>query len=63
MLKDNMNVVEEAKGSEEEISDVKDKIRGLLDGNSVGELRAQKMDTDDFLYVLSIFSEAGFQFN
>ena len=39
------------------------KIREILEGNEIAQMRSSKMDIDDFLHVLSLFSEAGIQFN
>lgn len=63
MLQKNMNVVEEAKGNEEEVTDLRARILDVLERNGVSAVRSSKMDIDDFLHVLSLFSEAGVQFN
>ena len=63
MLQSNMNVVEEAKGNEEEVTDLRARILNVLETNGVSQIRSSKMDIDDFLHVLSLFSEAGVQFN
>lgn len=63
MLQANMQVVEEAKGNEDEVTDLRAKILNVLEANGVSNIRSSKMDIDDFLHVLSLFSEAGVQFN
>ena len=55
--------MEESKGNSEEVEDMRMKIRRILEENEVSALRSSKMDTDDFLHVLSLFAEAGIQFN
>ncbi|KAJ3046576.1 dimethyladenosine transferase [Rhizophlyctis rosea] len=42
--------------------DVKEKVEEVLRGTGMGELRASKMDNDDFLKLLSAFIDAGFRF-
>lgn len=42
--------------------DIKSMVMNLLEKSGLGELRASKMDNDQFLSLLSLFVDAGIRF-
>lgn len=64
MLEKNYKTVREANGQiEEETERFKDKLTRILTNSHMLELRAQKMDIDDFMAALSEFAKEGVHFN
>lgn len=61
LLEKNFLTVQEAAGHQY-MGDFKEKLMALLSREDVGQLRASKMDQDDFLRVLSVFLEDGIHF-
>ena len=61
LLERNFRTVSESQGKEW-TGDFKEKIREVLQIENIGDLRAAKMDQDDFLHCLSLFLEANIHF-
>jgi 18S rRNA (adenine1779-N6/adenine1780-N6)-dimethyltransferase len=63
MLEHNYKTYCSLQGKDVEMDlDVKKIVMDLLEKTGLGEMRASKMDNDDFLLLLSSFIDAGFRF-
>lgn len=63
VLEKNYNTVREAQGEMTEETNFKDKVVTIIQTFALGDLRANKMDNDDFLNTLAIFNRHGIHFN
>jgi 18S rRNA (adenine1779-N6/adenine1780-N6)-dimethyltransferase len=63
VLEKNYNTVREAAGQMNDEENFKEKVVKIIETFALGDLRANKMDNDDFLNTLAIFNRHGIHFN
>lgn len=63
MLEKNYDVFREAQGIMKDDQPFKEKLREVIERFALGDLRGNKMDTDDILNALAVFARNGIHFN